>query len=123
MKPITRYKIHQGFEHQLVEDEHGPYVLWKDASNIIAAIDRRHREVRDAIVEERDLLKTNLKGETMKDVLNFLRHDDLTIYTYIDSARCRQFKIDEQSGLFSGLGETIFAAAEEAMKNAKEKGL
>lgn len=55
----------------------------------------------------------------MKNVLEFLKRYDLTIYTYIDSARCRKFVISQESGLFSGEGETIYAAAECAMENAE----
>ncbi len=54
---ITRYKIHRGFEHQMMEDEHGPYVLWEDVSQMIEATVQQHREIRDAIAEERDNYK------------------------------------------------------------------
>lgn len=53
----------------------------------------------------------------MDKVLEFLKRDDLTTYTYIDSARCRQIVIQQESGLFKGEGETIYAAAECAMEN------
>ncbi len=57
----------------------------------------------------------------MKSVLEFLERRDLTVYTYNDSARCRQIVISQESGLFKGEGETIFLAAVHAMENAEEK--
>jgi len=56
----TSYFRPDPHDARLVPDPNGTWVEWSDASEMIEAIDRRHREVRDAIAGERDAAKAEL---------------------------------------------------------------
>lgn len=60
---MKRYKLSNTIPITIVASDNGKYVLFedvKDLENKLEATDRRHREVRDAIAEERDDLRKRM---------------------------------------------------------------